>query len=154
MELATKRCLIRNMKPEDVHDLYQVLSDEAVMKYIEPAFDTEKTKNFIHSAGLCDPPLVYAIVWKATGTVIGHAIFHVYEQSDYELGWVLHRDYWGMGIAGEVTEVLLGYAKHLGAMSCVIECDTQQAVSKRIAIRNGFIHEGTFENLERYRLEL
>ena len=154
MELATKRCLIRNFRPEDADDLHRVLSDEEVMKHIEAAFDMEKTKAFIRSAGLCQPPLVYAIQWNATGQVIGHAIFHVYEESDYEIGWILHRDFWGMGIASEVTEALLGYAKHLGAMSCIIECATQQEVSKRIAVRNGFIHEGTFENLERFRLEL
>ena len=154
MELVTKRCLIRNLKQEDAGDLYQVLSDARVMKYIEATYDMEKTKHFIRTAGLCTPPLVYAIVWKTTGSVIGHAIFHIYEESDYEIGWILHRDYWGIGIAGEVTKALIEYARSLGTKSCILECDTQQVASKKIAIRNGFVYEGTFENLERYRLEL
>ena len=154
MELITERCLIRNLNIEDTDELYQVLSDEDVMRYIEPIFDMEKTKEFIQSAGLCEPPLVYAIVWKQSGNVIGHAIFHIYEQSDYEIGWILNKNYWGMGIADEVTVKLVEYAKCLGADSCVIECDVEQITSKRIALKNGFVYEGKSDNLERYRLAL
>lgn len=142
------------MKTEDADDLYQVFSDEHVMKYIEQVFDMEKTKMFVQSAGLCEPPLVYAIVWKITGKVIGHAIFHSYEKNDYEIGWVLSEDYWGMGIADEVTKELINYARFLRLESCVIECDERQMVSKRIAIKNGFVYEDKTDNLERYRLML
>ncbi len=154
MELITERCLIRNLNMEDADELYQVLSDEDVMRYIEPVFDMEKTKAFIQSAGMCEPPLVYAIVWKQTGNVIGHAIFHIYEQSDYEIGWILDKSYWGMGIADEVTKKLVEYAKCSGADSCVIECDAEQVASKRIAIKNGFVYEGKSDDLECYRLAL
>ena len=107
MELTTDRCFIRNMKMTDTDDLYQVYSDERVMMYMEPVFDMQRTKEFIQVAGLCEPPLVYAIVWKITGRVIGHVIFHSYERNDYEIGWILNKDYWGMGIADEVTKALI-----------------------------------------------
>ena len=95
MELFTKRCVIRNFRPEDSEDLYNVLSDVEVMKYIEPVFDMEKTMDFIKYAGLCEPPLVYAVEFSETGRVIGHLIFHSYEKSDYEIGWVINKKYWG-----------------------------------------------------------
>ncbi|MBQ3156290.1 MAG: GNAT family N-acetyltransferase [Clostridia bacterium] len=154
MELTTERCLIRDMRMEDADDLYQVLSDKRVMMYIEQAFDMERTRRFIQSAGLCEPPLVYAIVWKMTGKVIGHAIFHLYGKNDYEIGWVLKKAFWGIGIADEVTKELVKRARHLGAVSCVIECDERQITSKRIAIKNGFAYEDTSDSLERYRLVL
>ena len=154
MELTTERCIIRNMKMEDTDDLYQVLSDASVMMYIEQTFDIERTKYFIQSAGLCEPPLVYAIVWKMTGEVIGHAIFHSFEKSDYEIGWVLNKKYWGIGIADEITKELVKYAKSLGIESCVIECDERQIASKKIAIKNGFVYEDKSDNRERYRLVL
>lgn len=154
MELITERCLIRNLNMEDADELYQALSDESVMRYIEPVFDMGKTKEFIQSAGMCEPPLVYAIVWKQSGRVIGHAIFHVCEQSDYEIGWILNKNYWGMGIADEVTKKLVEYARYLGADSCIIECDTEQTASRRIALKNGFVYEGKSDNLECYRLAL
>lgn len=152
MELTTDRCLIRNMKMTDIDDLYQVYSDERVMMYIEPVFDMQRTKDFIQVTGLCETPLVYAIIWKITGRVIGHVIFHPYERNDYEIGWILNKDYWGMGIADEVTKELINYARHLGVESCVIECDAEQIVSKKIAIKNGFAYECKEGNLERYRL--
>ncbi len=154
MELTTERCMIRNMKMKDVDDLYQVLSDASVMMYLEPVFDLERTICFVRSAGLCESPLVYAIVWKMTGEVIGHAIFHSYEKNDYEIGWVLNKNYWGMGIADEVTKELIKYAKYLGVESCIIECDERQITSKRIAIKNGFAYEDKVDGLERYRLVL
>ena len=154
MELITDRCLIRNLNIDDADELYQVLSDEGVMRYIEPVFDMKKTKEFIQSAGMCELPLVYAIVWKQSGKVIGHAIFHIYEQSDYEIGWILNKNYWGQGIADEVTRKLVEYAKCLGADSCVIECDAEQIASKRIALKNGFTYEGKSDDLECYRLVL
>ncbi len=114
MEILTERCLIRYMNIEDADDLYEILSDEKVMMHIEPVFDREQTKKFIIDAGLQEKPLVYAVVWKRTGKVIGHVIFHLYEEFDYEIGWILHRDYWGLGIADELTKVLLQQAKVLG----------------------------------------
>lgn len=62
--IVTKRCILRRMSLEDAQDLYSVLSDGEVMKYIEPPFDMDKTLGFIKTAGLCDPPLVLAVEWK------------------------------------------------------------------------------------------
>ena len=86
MNIETSRCCVRNLTPEDATDLYKTLSDEKVMEYIEPAFDMEQVKEFIEEAGLCEPPLVYALVWKETNEVIGHVIFHLYDEDSYELG--------------------------------------------------------------------
>lgn len=154
MELITERCEIRKLNHGDAADLFQVLSDERVMAYIEPVFDMEQTERFIQTAGLSQPPQVYGIVWKETGKVIGHAIFHLFEEEDYEIGWVLHRDFWSRGIADEVTKALIKYAKYLKIGSCVIECAEGQSASKQIAMNNGFLYEGRFDGLERYRLTL
>lgn len=154
MELFTKRCMIRNFRQEDGKDLYEVLSDAEVMKYIEPVFDMEKTTDFIKNAGLCEPPLVYAVEILETERVIGHLIFHSYEKSDYEIGWVINRNYWGMGIADELTKAIVEYSKEADIESLVIECDENQAASKNIALKNGFVYQGKTDNLEVYRLML
>ena len=154
MELITERCIIRNFCIGDVGDLYSVRSDDDVMKYIEPAFDMDKTLQFVQEAGLCDPPLVCAIVWKQSNKIIGHTIFHPFDQDAYEIGWVLNKDYWGKGIADELTKALVKYARHLDVKACIIECDAAQIVSKTIAQKNGFVYEGNIDNLDRYRLTL
>lgn len=154
MELITERCIIRNLCIDDAEDLYSVLSDEDVMRYIEPVFDMGKTLQFIQEAGLCNPPLVYAVVWKDSNKVIGHIIFHPFEQHTYELGWILNKDYWRKGIADEITKAMVKYARHSGVKTCIIECDSKQIASKIIAEKNGFVSECSIDNLERYRLTL
>lgn len=154
MELLTNRCIIRKFNPEDAEGLYEVLSNKEVMKYIEPVFDMENTKSFIKNAGLCEPPRVYAVELKETGRIIGHLVFHIYEKNDYEIGWIIHKDYWGIGIADELTKEVIKYAGALGIESLVIECDEKQFASKHIAVKNGFIYEKKSDNLELYRLIL
>lgn len=149
--IVTKRCILRRISLEDAQDLYSVLSDGEVMKYIEPPFDMDKTLGFIKTAGLCDPPLVLAVEWKKTGRVIGHAVFHPYDELFYEIGWILHRDYWGKGIAGEITSALTARARDLKAAGCVIECDPRQTASGHIAVKNGFTYDGNSGGLDIYR---
>lgn len=153
MNIETSRCIIRKFTLDDAADLYKTLSDEKVMEYIEPAFDMERVKKFIEGAGLCEPSLVYALVWKESNEVIGHVIFHLCEAGSYEIGWIIRREYWGKGIAGEVTASLVEYVKTLdGIHSCVIECDPEQAASKRIALKYGFTYEGEEDDCDVYRL--
>lgn len=151
MNLTTARCVIRDFLADDACDLYETLSDDAVMEYIEPTFSMEETKAFIEDAGMCEPPLVYALVWRETGKVIGHVIFHPYEEGSCELGWIIHKAYWGKGIASEVTAGLLEYAKNLGAGSCVIECDPLQKASQHIALKYSFVYEGEDDGCSVYR---
>ena len=154
MELFTKRCKIRNFRPEDAKDLHEVLSDFEVMKHIEPVFDMEKTLAFIKNAGLCEPPLVYAVEFNETEKVVGHLIFHSYENCGYEIGWVINKKYWGIGIANELTRKIIEYSKTLDIKSLIIEFDENQSASKHIAEKNGFVYEGKTGNIEIYKLML
>lgn len=154
MNLLTQRCMIRRFTENDTAALHEILSCDEVMEYIEPPFDLEQTRDFIEEAGLCEPPLVYALEWRATETVIGHVIFHKYEENSYEIGWIISRDYWGKGIASEVTASLIKFAKTLNVSSCVIECDPRQMASIRIAQKHGFIYEGEDDGCAVYRLML
>ena len=151
MPLQTDRCLIRPFEPGDADALHALLSDPAVMQYIEPVYTREQTAAFLREAGLCQPPLVYALEWKETGKLIGQVIFHPYEGSDYEIGWLLCPAFWGKGIASEVTRALTAYAAGLGAEGCVVECDPRQEATKRIAQKCGFVQQGIRDELCLYR---
>ncbi len=88
--------------------------------------------------GLCDPPLVYALVEKPAQEVIGHLIFHPYDRGSYELGWVLRQDRWGRGYAQELTAAVIQLAQQEGIGELVIECAPMQRVSRHLAEKNGF----------------
>jgi len=151
--ISTKRCIIRNLKPDDAEMLHKTLSDAAVMQYVEPVFDMDKTKQFIEEYGMCARPLVHAVEWRETKEVIGHVICHPHSENSYELGWVLCRAYWGMGIADELTKALLGYLRGT-AEYCVIECDKRQTASAHIALKNGFEYTGRENGLDIYIIKL
>ena len=57
--MITERLKIREFTNNDLTELYNLLSDEDVMEFIEPPFSWEKTANFLNSVALIDPPLIY-----------------------------------------------------------------------------------------------
>ncbi len=136
--LNTQRCIIRKFSLKDTDELYKILSDSEVMKFIEPPFTYEDTENFIVRYALNAKPLVWALEFKANSKIIGHVIFHEYEENIFEIGWILAQDYWQKGIASEVTEALIQYAKEENIASLIIQCDPAQEAAKHIALKNGF----------------
>ena len=154
MKIRTPRTLIRPFRLTDATDLHEVLSNTEVMQYIEPPFYFEKTEAFIRDHGLCNPPRVYALEDRISATVIGNVIFHPYDAQSYELGWILHKDYWGKGLASEITEALIQYAKQQKIPQLILECDKAQAASKRIAEKFGFTLIGMESSREIYKLIL
>lgn len=142
------------MQECDIEQLYKVLSDDEVMKYIEKPFSNEQTKEFVFNAGMREEPLVYSVVYKESGKVIGHVIFHRYDSQSYELGWILHRVFWYQGIASEITEAMIMYAKQIGISRLVMECAAEQRSTKRVAEKFRFNYVGKDGDCEVYMLEL
>ena len=140
---------IRKMRPGDADALYRLLSDPAVMRYLEPPFDRAQTEDFLRRAGLAEPPLVYAA--EENGDFIGYVIYHAYDEQSVEIGWVLLPEYWGRGYASTLTERLIGRARQ-EQKSVVIECAPAQAATKRIAVKKGFRACGNCDGLAVYRL--
>ena len=140
---------IRKMRPGDADALYRLLSDPAVMRYLEPPFDRAQTEDFLRRAGLAEPPLVYAA--EENGDFIGYVIYHAYDEQSVEIGWVLLPEYWGRGYASALTERLIGRALQ-EQKSVVIECAPAQAATKRIAVKKGFRACGNCDGLAVYRL--
>ena len=90
--MITERLKIRKFTNNDLTELYNLLSDEAVMEFIEPPFSWEKIANFLNSVALVDPPLIYAVE-DFSQKFIGYAIFHEYDNDSFELGWILNKRY-------------------------------------------------------------
>lgn len=122
--------IIRKFSINDFDSLYSLLSDEDVMRYIEPVFTKEKTEQFLASAGLSENPLIYAV--DNDGRFVGYVIFHPFDEDSIEIGWVLHKKFWGKGYAQKLTEMLIDKAFEL-KKDVIIECSTEQEATKHIA---------------------
>ena len=141
---------LRTMRRENLDELYALLSDEAVMRWLEPPFSRAQTEDFLERAGLSEPPLVYAAE-NAEGEFLGYAIYHDYDERSRELGWVLKPAFWHKGYANEMTGLLTALARREGK-DAVIECVPEQTVSAHIARRHGFSYEGRADSCDIYRL--
>ena len=118
------------------------------MRYIEPPYTEEKAASFLKTAALSDPPLIYAV--ERDGHFIGYIIFHDYDESSMEIGWVLHPSYWGMGCASSLTAQLIDRCQSLGKQA-VMECAPEQEVTKHIAQKYGFAYIGNEDGLDVFR---
>lgn len=136
---------IRKMRETDEQDLYEVLSDPDVMRYIEPPFSMEQTRKFIKECGMCEPPRVYAVE-NDNEEFVGYVIFHEYDSDSMEIGWLFKKKYWGKGYATKLTRELLGKARTLGK-NAVIECDPEQEITKKIANNLGFKYMGIEDDM-------
>ena len=107
------RVRLRMMRREDADELYALLSDEAVMRWLEPPFNRAQAERFLEQTGLSEPPLIYAAENMA-GEFLGYAIYHDYDEYSRELGWVLKPAFWHKGYADEMTDLLTALARREG----------------------------------------
>ncbi len=138
MRIETARFVTRPFRLDDADALYALLADPRVMRFIEAPYSREQTLAFLQSAGLCDPPLIWALVDKQTQAFAGQLIFHAYDSTHFELGWIFPKALWHTGAASEVTEAVLAYAQKAGIPGLIIECDREQRVTRHIAEKFGF----------------
>lgn len=144
MRIETPRLVIRALLSDDEGPLHEVYSDPEVMRYLEPPFTRQQTHEFVEKKP------VFALALRESGQVIGHVVWHLCDESSYELGWVIGRAYWGKGYACEVTQALMAQA--LGRQcNIVIQCHPEQAVTRHIAEKFGFYDLGLENGLQTYR---
>ena len=138
------------MSGRDIESLFSLLSDEDVMRYIEPAFTREKAQEFLMSAGLSEEPLIYAV--DNDSAFVGYVIFHTFDEDSIEIGWVLHKRFWGKGYAQNLTKMLIDKAFSL-EKDVIIECSTEQEATKHIAQKYGFLLTESVDGLYVYKLK-
>ena len=109
MYIETERMIIRDFCLEDAADLHEILGDEETMENCEPAYDFEKTKEFL--ASFCvERKGAVAAALKDSRKVIGYILFHLLDEEIYEIGWFFNRKYWGQGYAYESCKAVMEHA--------------------------------------------
>lgn len=134
----TENLCVKKFTPDDANNVYRVLSDAQVMKFVESPFTEKQTETFLENCGLTAPPLVYAVWHKQNKNYVGHLIFHRYDKTDYETGWVLDKNYWGRGYAQELLQATIRYCNANDICGLILECDNRQTQTKHIAQKFGF----------------
>lgn len=109
MYIETQRMIIRDFVPKDAADLHEILGDDETMEHCEPAYDFEKTKEFLTSFCIERRGAV-AAVHKESEKLIGYILFNEQEYGVYEMGWFFNRSFWRHGYAYESCKAVIDYA--------------------------------------------
>lgn len=109
MYIETPRMIIRDFTPEDAADLHEIFGDDETMENCEPAYDFEKTKEFLTSFCIGRKGAV-AAVHKESNKVIGYILFNEADEGVFEMGWFYNRSFWRQGYAYESCKAMIDYA--------------------------------------------
>jgi len=150
--LDGERLRLRKLTEEDAADMHALYSDEVAMAYWgTPVTSTiEESRQLllrdIRAVDNCSA-LFWAIEWKATGTVIGKCTLWQYSENNQraEVGYILNRQYWRMGLMTEALEAMIAYAfSELGLHRLEADTDSNNAASLALLEKLGFQREGFF----------
>lgn len=151
--LETKRLLLRPIRITDAKDMYDYSAREDVTRYLlwskHPDLSyTEGYVRYLQERYEVGDFFDFAVVDKATGRMIGTCGFTDIspENRSCEVGYVLHPDFWGRGLATEALGVVLELAKKIGFHRAEARFMPQNLASIRVAEKNGFSPEGVLRH--------
>jgi [ribosomal protein S5]-alanine N-acetyltransferase len=153
----TDRLILRKIEINDLEDIFEFSSDPEVAHHM--TWEVNKSKeetlnNFInvvienYEKGQTGS---LAIVHKESNKVIGTCSFIEWsnEHSNAEIGYVLNRNYWGLGIATEAINELIKFGFETIQLNRIQgRCDIDNIGSEKVMLKVGMCYEGTLRKNE------
>lgn len=145
--IETDRLILRARTLEDAEDIFAYaklaeVSEPAGFPPVKTLEDEITYITDIYPKNLAKEglPSGYGITLKGEDRVIGSIDFnHVHSEGVYEMGYLLHPDYWGQGIMPEAAKAILEVGFNLLDLYKVeIGCFGYNRQSQRIAEKLGF----------------
>lgn len=158
MIFETKRLQIREFVHGDYPAVHSYASDPLVAEHMIWGPNTEEETldyiNYTIEMQQQTPRKGFesAVVLKATGELIGGCGIHVSEPSQGEIGYCLHRGYWGQGFAAEAAAGMIAYGfEHLGLHRIYATCRPDNIGSARVMQKAGMVYEGHIREHKRHK---
>jgi RimJ/RimL family protein N-acetyltransferase len=163
--VETSRLLLRPIDPSgDIEALYAYQSLPEVCRYIpyEPRTredvaqrlaDPKKVRSTLTEPGQA---VNLAVEIKATGLVVGDVMLFWRDESNAEIGYVIHPDHQGKGIATEASAALLelAFAEHgLGVHRVIARIDQRNPASAAVLTKLGMRQEAVLVENEWFKGE-
>jgi HAD superfamily hydrolase (TIGR01509 family) len=148
----TSRLIIRELSENDLEDLKKIYAQSDVNKYIKDIdndldIEIEKQKAYIKNVYPFYGYGLWGIYHKETGKLIGRCGIQnkiIQGKEEIELGYLLSKDYWGLGFASESGKAVIDYAFHiLHFQRIVAVIDPLNYSSVKVAERIGMSKENT-----------
>ena len=146
--LETKRLILKTLELSDFDRLLALQSDSDVMQHTGAgcAQTAEQVKEYLsfsisyqkkHRIGFC------TVFEKETGELVGEAgVFHLLfddTQPQIEVGYHLHKKFWGKGYATELVKALVQWGlEHLPNSKLVATAYPENSASQKVLKKAGF----------------
>ena len=146
MKIVTDRLTLRHARLTDAEDMHAVLSSPVAMTYWSslPHETLDQTRAWLTGmveAAAAGPSLDFIIEFD--GRAIGKAGFWRLP----EIGYILHPDLWGRGLAREALEAVIRVAFERGGVEAITaDVDPRNAASLGLLERLGFVRTGFARN--------
>ena len=159
--LETDRLVLRALTPDDATAIFAYASDPEVTRYVaweahRSVGDAEAYLDLTMGRYASGDAPDWGMVYKGDGRLVGTAGFVAWEREHAraEVGCVLHRGYWGMGLAAEALRAMISFG--FGRMSLnrvEARCIAENTASARIIEKAGMAYEGTMRQREFFKGE-
>lgn len=146
--IKTSRLGLRFLEKEDIAYLHPLESDPEVKEFFpDGARDRAKTEAMINRfiTAYTEKGLPCFLLFDLdSGEFIGRAGFGPTEAGETEVGYVLHKKFWGKGFASEAVTALLEYAKkYIDTDYIIAYADTGNIGSTRVMEKCGMTYYKT-----------
>lgn len=145
MQIATERLLLRRPLLHDLDAMFEIMSDPVAMRYwstlphASPDVTGPWLEKMIARSSAGGEDFVIEMDGRVIGTVGAGLPPH--------FGFMLHRDYWGQGIATEASRAFVDYAfTRTSITELQADVDPRNTASLRVLDRLGFIETGRADN--------
>lgn len=153
LPIETPRLILRDFRKSDLNAVHAYASLEDVARYLiwgpnTLAQSKEAIEGFLDDQH-ARPRTIFdlAVTLKPKREVIGGAGLRLIDMDNLtgEIGYTLHPDFWGHGLAVEAARALLDAGfNELGLQRIVAICDQRNKLSARVMERLGMRREGAF----------
>jgi [ribosomal protein S5]-alanine N-acetyltransferase len=140
----TDRVVVRSLAPADLDAFAAVTGDPELMRYVGDGTTLSRTETagWIGTTArnqLRDGWTTWAVADRATGALIGYAGLVHGDADAIEVTYVLARQWWGHGLAGEIVGALVDHAFRVrGLTELRATIDPGNVASRRVVEKAGF----------------
>ncbi len=145
--IQTERLLLRPPQLQDLDRWAEMMADEEAARFVGGVQEKPIVwRNVMTQAGawaLCGVAM-FSVIDKESGKWIGRVgPWQPWGWPGTEVGWGLHRDSWGRGLALEAATAAMDYACDVLGWTDIVHCiNPENAPSQRLALRLGSRNRG------------
>ncbi|MBO8156388.1 MAG: GNAT family N-acetyltransferase [Bacillaceae bacterium] len=152
--LETERLILRQPDFCDLHDIFEIHSDEEVMKFNgmethQSLLESREFIQWIHKMYENKKNIRWGIILKENKEYVGSCGFHHFDEyfTRAEIGYEIKRKYWRKGIGTEAVKRIIKFGFNemdFNRIEAVV--DESNDASKKFLLNLGFTYEGCLRN--------